>query len=78
MTLWGFDAGAGSPTILGTNTPLAGEGDADSDADGPHRVVETVTDPELTAVVAAWPTLPEALRRAVMAIIGAAGPGTAQ
>ena len=29
--------------------------------------------PDLAAVVAAWPTLPEPLRRAVLALIGAAG-----
>jgi hypothetical protein len=32
-----------------------------------------LTDPDLAAVAAAWPTLPEALRRAVLALIGAAG-----
>ncbi|MFO0800072.1 MAG: hypothetical protein U0804_21605 [Gemmataceae bacterium] len=31
-------------------------------------------DPVLAAVVAAWPTLPDPLRRAVLALIGAAGP----
>jgi hypothetical protein len=30
-------------------------------------------DPQLAAVVAAWPTLPEAVRRRVMAMVNAAG-----
>ena len=32
------------------------------------------TDPELTALVAAWPTLPEPIRRAMLALIRAAAP----
>ena len=30
-------------------------------------------DPDLSRVVAAWPELPEAIRRAVLALIGSAG-----
>jgi hypothetical protein len=30
-----------------------------------------ITDPELARVAAAWPTLPNAIRRAVLALIGA-------
>ena len=41
----------------------------------PERGTESGTlpdDPELADVVKAWPTLPEPIRRAVLALIGAA------
>jgi hypothetical protein len=34
---------------------------------------ETEIDPELARVIAAWPELPEPMRRAVLALIGATG-----
>jgi len=34
-----------------------------------------IFDPDLAALVAAWPTLPEPIRRAMMALVGASGRG---
>ena len=33
---------------------------------------KTPTDPDLSRIVAAWPTLPEPIRRAVLALVGSA------
>ena len=40
-------------------------------ADRPERA----PDPDLAAVVAAWPSLPEALRAGIVAMVKAAAPG---
>jgi len=32
-----------------------------------------IDDPELAAVIDAWPTLPDAIRRGILAMVGAAG-----
>jgi hypothetical protein len=42
----------------------AATGDAESDAVGAR------IDPDLARIVAAWPTLPEPIRRAMLALIG--------
>lgn len=40
---------------------------------GDSAVVTTLTDPELAAVVAAWPDLPPAIRAGVIALVQASG-----
>ena len=69
MTLWGFDTTAANALPdKGLRNSLPG-GDAESGAPS----TTTPIDPKLAAVVAAWPTLPEAIRRAVLALIHATG-----
>ncbi len=36
----------------------------------PTAPVEIALDPDLARVVAAWPTLPDAIRRALLALVG--------
>ena len=59
------------------NTEGVDESGAESGAlpgdSDPNRTPATPTDPQLAAVVAAWPNLPEPIRRAVLALIGAGG-----
>jgi hypothetical protein len=43
-----------------------------SECDAPTRAI---SDPDLAAIVAAWPTLPAAIRASVRAMIDAAGQG---
>ena len=67
MTLWGFDTiAANALPDKGLQNLVLG-GDAESGA----PATSTPIDPQLAAVVAAWPTLPEAIRRAVLALIHA-------
>jgi hypothetical protein len=39
-------------------------------ADVALRVAQNPTDPDLARVVSAWPYLPDAIRRAVLALVG--------
>jgi hypothetical protein len=47
--------------------------DVTTSGDGPSPVALPVapTDPELARIVAAWPDLPDAIRRAMLALVGA-------
>ena len=70
MTLRGFEAAAENPTISGTSSTSTHRGDADSDAVSPGKGNGASGDPALAAVVAAWPALPDPIRRAVLALVG--------
>jgi len=49
---------------------------ANTSDDGDPGVAQTPADPNLARVVEAWPALSEAIRRAVLALVGsAAAPG---
>jgi hypothetical protein len=43
----------------------------------PRRFTESTADPDLDAVIAAWPNLPPAIRAGVLALIRATGGGNA-
>jgi hypothetical protein len=45
---------------------------APASADVALRVAQNAVDPDLARVVEAWPDLPEAIRRAVLALVGSA------
>jgi hypothetical protein len=47
-----------------------------ADAPVPDALPDALTDPDLVRIVGAWPTLPEPIRRAVLALIGTALPET--
>ena len=72
VTLRGFDGATGFPTILGPSASSAPERGAESDATRNFDVPDGVFGPDLTAVIAAWATLPEPIRRAVMALVSSA------
>ena len=67
--------------------PVSNAGDADSPRPGAHKGAHydakklahapdsSPTDPELAAVVTAWPDLPPAIRAGIMAMVAAAGGG---
>jgi hypothetical protein len=54
-------------------TPDSESGGSKSGNKGAGFGAPTPTDPELTAVVAAWPDLPRAIRAGIVAMVGAAG-----
>ena len=54
------------------NTPLSETGDAKSDV---NCTQSDDADPDLMAVVNAWPTLPESLKAGIVAVVRAAGKG---
>ena len=59
-----------------TTTPDSASIYATDSTSGAATGAVTPTDPELARVVEAWPTLPEPLRRAVLALVGTADPST--
>jgi hypothetical protein len=70
MTLRGFDIIAANTLFdKGLRNPLQC-GDAESGA----TATSTPIDPQLDAVVTAWPTLPEAIRRAILAMLSTLSP----
>jgi hypothetical protein len=42
----------------------------------PDALPDALTDPELARIAGAWPTLPDPIRRAVLALVGTALPET--
>jgi len=59
--------GIRTPREIPGNTALPEQGGAESGA-------LTIADAELARLVAAWPTLPEPIRRAVLALVNSATP----
>ena len=56
-----------TPANAGANEPCPHQ--------SPHSVAEPPADPDLSAVVSAWPMLPPAIRAAVLMLVKAAGTG---
>lgn len=56
----------GNSSGSGASAAESGASDAEN---GPNPADHEPTDPELAAVVAAWPTLPEAVRVGILAIV---------
>ena len=54
------------PPLTVSKTAISGKCGAKSDA---HDAPNTIQDPDLAAVVKAWPDLPEQTRRAIKALI---------
>jgi hypothetical protein len=69
------DTGLEHPANPAGNSRISDSGGSKSgnigDSLGPPTPPATPTDPDLAGVVAAWPTLPPALRSAVLAIVAA-------
>jgi hypothetical protein len=67
---------ANRPAARGRNhAPANGYGDSDGSL-APQLAPEAEkrsSDPDLARVIDAWPVLPEAIRRAVLALVGSAG-----
>jgi len=57
------------PAKTPDNLPLRGTGGAESGA-------LATTDSDLCRIIAAWPILPEPIRRAVLALVETTGPGS--
>ena len=66
MGVEGLEPSAKPPTKL---QPLPGRGAKA----GALATTPPPLDPELAALVVAWPTLPDPIRRAVLALVGVAG-----
>jgi len=65
----GFLSGEGgirTPREFSEKTALSPEGGAESDA-------PIATDPHLTLLLTAWPTLPDPIRAGILALVRAAG-----
>jgi hypothetical protein len=60
-------SGAEHPAKSSEKSHLRGRGGAESGV-----LARIVHEPDLCRILAAWPTLPEPIRRAVLALIGAA------
>jgi len=54
------------------NTRVSESGGSKSGNSGPDSGAPMAADPELAAVVAAWPELPPAIRAGILAMVGAA------
>jgi hypothetical protein len=52
------------------NSPLSAQGGAES---GALALTNHAIDPALASVIRAWPTLPEAIRAGILAMVRAAG-----
>ncbi len=61
---------AAAGALAGAPGQEAAGGVAGGGSPEPTRADDGPTDPDLAQVLAAWPTLPEAIRRAVMALVG--------
>lgn len=62
--------GTEQPAESPVNRGIPKTGDAESDAKPP---ISAPLDPELQAVIAAWPALPDALKAGILAMVKAAG-----
>lgn len=66
------------PPETSGNTGVAGESGAESGAlssdSAPNATPDAPTDPELAAVVTAWPDLPPAIRAGIVALVKAGTP----
>lgn len=69
VTPMGFE----SPEDSGQKPPIRPEGGAKSGALSDDSPSEPAPDPELAAVVAAWPTLAPAIRAGIVAMVKAGG-----
>jgi hypothetical protein len=65
------DSHVGNADVPGHN-PCNGNTYGDAVGEVALRVAQLPTDPDLARVVEAWPHLPEAIRRAVLALVGSA------
>ncbi|UCC30279.1 MAG: hypothetical protein JSU86_19025 [Phycisphaerales bacterium] len=61
------------PQDFPEKTTVSEQGGAES---GAHAAPIAVSDPDLRAVVSAWPELPEALRKGIVAMVKAASGNT--
>ena len=66
-------AGFEPPQDFPEKTTVSEQGGAES---GAHAAPIAVSDPDLRAVVSAWPELPEALRKGIVAMVKAASGNT--
>jgi hypothetical protein len=69
MTLRGFEV---LPTGATTDNKLGKpgqSGDAESGADPAKSEATTIVDPDLTHLFVSWPTLPEPIRAAILALV---------
>ncbi len=64
-----------SENVASYNAAAVGAGSTAGSCDGASVTTpaQAVNDADLAAIVAAWPTLPDAIRRAVMALVNAGG-----
>ena len=62
------DTGSELPLVFSGNTTQTNQSNAESDALGAR---EALNDPDLLALIEAWPTLPEATRLRILDLIGA-------
>jgi hypothetical protein len=74
MTLRGFEAISACVTPDNRLGKKTSDGDAESGARPDGDGLPTSTDPDLARLVAAWPMLPEPIRRAVLALIDSVHP----
>jgi hypothetical protein len=79
MLSGGGSAASGSPSPVFETDPRSAERadppTTSAAAPVPDALSDALTDPDLTRIVGAWPTLPEPIRRAMLALIETALPG---
>jgi hypothetical protein len=80
MLSGGGSAASGSPSpVFETGPHPAERADpptTSADTPIPDALSDALIDPDLVRIVGAWPTLPEPMRRAVLALIATTGPQT--
>jgi hypothetical protein len=76
----GGSAASRSPSPVFETGPHSAEGadlpTTSADTPAPDALPDALTDPDLVRIVGAWPTLPEPIRRAILALVGTTSPET--